>query len=127
MANNRVPVLGRLLHKNSLYFIERCSKLFFLQNRVYDSRVKFDVNKTACMTVHNVRERVSVVLQDLENEFTDENEKLQDETFKAPLIKQMSLFSAENKDLSESLQVFTRFACLYFMDVSASLRFATRK
>ena len=97
-----------------------------MQNTVYDSRVKLDVSKAACMTVHNVRERVSVVLQNVENEFTDEPEKQQYETFKAHLMEQMSLFPAENKDLSESLQVFTRFGFLYFMDVSASLRFASK-
>ena len=79
-----------------------------------------------CLTVHNVRERVSVVLQNVENEFTGEPEKQQYETFKAHLMEQMSLLPAENKDLSESLQIFTRFGCFYFMDVSASLRFASK-
>ena len=78
------------------------------------------------MTAHNVRERVSIVLQHVENELTDEHEKRQYKAFKAHLMGQMSLFPAENKDLSKSLQVFTRFKCLYFMDVSASHWFASK-
>ena len=126
MTNNRALVLGRLPHTTSRYFIEVCSKLFSLQNTVYDSRVKLDVSKAACMTFHNVRERVSVVLQNVENEFTGEPEKHQYETFKVHLMEQMNLLPAENKDLGESLQVFTRFGCFYFMDVSVSLRFASK-
>ena len=64
-------------------------------------------------------------MQDVENEFRDEHEKQQYETLRANLLEQMSLFPAENKDLSESLQVFIGFRCLYFMDVSACRRFAS--
>ena len=124
MANNRALVLGRLPHANSRYFIEGSSKLFSLQNTEYDSRAKFEVSQAACMAVHNLRERFSVVLQDAEN--VEEHERQQYETFKTHLIEQMSLFPAGNKDLIESLQVFTRFGCFYFMDVSASLPFASK-
>ena len=126
MANNRALVLGRLPHTSSRYFIEGSSKLLSLRNTEYDSRVKFEISKAACIAVHNLRERVSVVLQDTENELIEEHEKQQYETFKAHLMEQMSLFPAENKDLIESLQVFTRFGCLYFKDVSASLPFASK-
>ena len=121
MANNRALVLGRLPLANSRYFIEGSSKLFSLQQTECDSRVKFEVSQACCAPFHDLRERVSVILQDPDEEYIEEYEIQQYDKFKAHIMQQMSLFPVEKKELLASLVVSVRFGSFYLMDVSSSL------
>ena len=126
MANNRALVLGRLPLANSRYFVEGSSKLFSLQQTECDSRVKFDVTQACCAPHHDLRERVSVILQDPDKECIEEHEIQQYEKFKAHIMQQMSLFPVKKKDLLASLVVSVRFGSFYLMDVSSSLPSGSR-
>ena len=61
-----------------------------------------------------------MILQDVDKEWKG-HEKEQYDRFKAHIIEQMSSFPAKNTDLLESIQVFVRFGCMYFIEVSSNL------
>ena len=121
MESNRALVLGRLPQTTSRYFMEGSSKLFSLQDTDYDSRVRFEPSQGACQVLHRLRERESLILQDVDKEWKEGHEKEQYDRFKAHIIEQMSSFPAKNTDLLESIQVFVRFGCMYFIEVSSNL------
>ena len=121
IVSNKALVLGRLPQTTSRYFMEGSSKLFSLQDTEYDTRVNFSNSHGECEIIHKPRERKSLILQEVEKEYKKEHIRQQYEKFRAHVIEQMSSFNAKREDLMESLEVTTRFGCLYFIDVSSSL------
>ena len=126
IVNNRALVLGRLPQTTSRYFMEGSSRLFSLQDTEYDSRVNFSDSHGECEALHKLRERSSLILQNVENECKEETKRQQYEKFKVHVMEQMSSFPAKREDLLKSLEVTTRFGCLYFIDISSSLPSAQR-
>ena len=126
MVNNKALVLGRLPHNTSRYFMEGSSKLFSLQDTEFDSRVKFEESYGACEAIHKMRERMSLVLKDVDADYRDEHERVQYEKFRAHIMEQMSSFPAKNGELLDSLKVTAKFGCLYFIEVSATLPSASK-
>ena len=126
MVNNKALVLGRLPHNTSRYFMEGSSKLFSLQDTEFDSRVKFEESYGACEAIHKMRERMSLVLKDVDADCSDGHERVQYEKFRAHITEQMSSFPAKNEELLNSLEVTARFGCLYFIEVSATLPSASK-
>ena len=126
MVSNKALVLGRLPHNTSQYFMEGSSKLFSLQDTEFDSRVNFEESYGACEAIHKMRERMSLVLKDVDVDCRDEHEREQYEKFRAHIMEQMSSFPAKNEELLNSLEVTTRFGCFYFIEVSATLPSASK-
>ena len=126
MVSNKALVLGRLPHNTSRYFMEGSSKLFSLQDTEFDSRVNFEESYGICEAIHKMRERVPLVLKDVDEDCRDEHEREQYEKFRAHIMEQMSSFPAKKGELLNSLEVTTRFGCLYFIEVSATLPSASK-
>ena len=125
-VSNKPLVLGRLPYNSSRYFMEGSSKLFSLQDTELDSRVNFEESYGACEAIHKCRKRMSLVLKDVDADCRDEQERKQYEKFKAHIMEQMSSFPAKKDELLNSLEVTTRFGCLYFIEVSATLPSASK-
>ena len=106
--------------------MEGSSKLFSLQDTELDSRVNFEESYGACEAIHKCRKRMSLVLKDVDADCRDEQERKQYEKFKAHIMEQMSSFPAKKDELLNSLEVTTRFGCLYFIEVSATLPSASK-
>ena len=73
-----------------------------------------------------MREWMSLVLKDVDADCRDEHKRGQYEKFRADIMEQMSSFPAKNEELLNSLEVTTRFGCLYFIEVSAILPSASK-
>ena len=123
---NALVLLGRLPKTRWRYFVPGSSKLFSLQDTKCHSRVKFENSHGAYIAIHQLRERCTLILQDLDDKYKEEHEREQYERFKAHVKEQMGSFPTEKTDLLRSLQVTTRFGCFYILDVSSSIPSASK-